>query len=234
MEFYHILGIAKTSSQEEVKQSYKKLILEHHPDKGGDVEQFKKIQEAYETLGNPDKRMVYDTPKQMHGGIEISFNGNFMNIVRQFRKPIQRIDITTTFDELYSIYSKVIQLPFNITFNYPLHCRKLQLQGEPNNFLIVNTLEIPSEFQIVNNFDLLITQKITFYEALNGIIFQVELPTETLNLKKTPIIKDNDVFSIPNKGLLRDVGIRGNLIIKFVLIYPSLNEEKLKMLKDIV
>ncbi len=234
MDFYEILSVSKNASQSEIKQSYKKLILQHHPDKGGDDATFQKIQEAYETLGDPDKRMIYDRPQPTHHGIHINFSNGFMNIVREFQKPIQRINISTTFDELYNNFTKEIELPFNIKFKYPLFRRNIQLQGEPCNFLIINEIkDIPERFEIINNFDLLIHQKITFYEALNGLHFSIELPNEILNFHKTPIIKDQDVFVIQNKGLLQNDHQRGNLLIKFVLIYPTLNDEKLKILKDL-
>lgn len=235
MDFYEILSVSKNATQTEIKQSYKKLILQHHPDKGGNDEIFKKIQEAYETLGDPEKRMVYDNPKPTHHGIHINFQNGFMNIVREFQKPIQQIKISTTFDEMYNNFTKEIELPYNIKFKYPLFRKHLQLQGEPCNFLIRNEIkDMPERFEIVNNFDLLIHQKITFYEALNGLHFSVELPNEILNFHKTQIIKDQDIFSIPNKGLLKNEYHRGNLLIKFVLIYPTLNEEKLKILKNLL
>jgi DnaJ family protein A protein 2 len=64
MSPYSILGVSKTATDEEIKQAYKKLAREHHPDKGGNKETFQKIQEAYETLSNPDKRSEYDNPPQ--------------------------------------------------------------------------------------------------------------------------------------------------------------------------
>ena len=61
---YEILGVDKTATQEEIKKAYRKLSLELHPDRnnGSDesTEKFKKISNAYETLGDEDKRKVYD------------------------------------------------------------------------------------------------------------------------------------------------------------------------------
>ena len=61
---YETLGIDKTATQEEIKKAYRKLSLELHPDRnnGSDesTEKFKKISNAYETLGDEDKRKVYD------------------------------------------------------------------------------------------------------------------------------------------------------------------------------
>jgi DnaJ family protein A protein 2 len=58
--YYAILGVPKTATQEELKKSHRKLALKHHPDKGGDSEQFKEINEAYDVLKDAEKREVYD------------------------------------------------------------------------------------------------------------------------------------------------------------------------------
>ncbi|KAH3827046.1 hypothetical protein DPMN_128974 [Dreissena polymorpha] len=62
-DLYDILGVRKTATQKEIKQAYKKLAKEWHPDKTDDpeaTEKFTKINEAYETLGDPEKRSEYD------------------------------------------------------------------------------------------------------------------------------------------------------------------------------
>lgn len=59
-DFYNVLGVEKGASQDEVKKAYRKLAKEHHPHKGGDAEKFKKVNEAYETLGDEKKRGQYD------------------------------------------------------------------------------------------------------------------------------------------------------------------------------
>ena len=60
-DYYSILGIAKTASEEEVKKAYRKLAHQHHPDKaGGDEKKFKEINEAYQVLSDKNKRAQYD------------------------------------------------------------------------------------------------------------------------------------------------------------------------------
>jgi len=60
MDYYEILGITKSASQEEVKKAFHKLAHKYHPDKGGDSAKFKEINEAYQVLSNAEKRQQYD------------------------------------------------------------------------------------------------------------------------------------------------------------------------------
>ena len=57
---YEALGLQRGATEDEVKKAHRKLAREHHPDKGGDAEKFKKVQEAYEILSDPQKRQNYD------------------------------------------------------------------------------------------------------------------------------------------------------------------------------
>ena len=63
-DFYDILGVGKSASESEIKKAYRKKAIKYHPDKNpGDSkaeENFKKAAEAYEVLGNKDKRAKYD------------------------------------------------------------------------------------------------------------------------------------------------------------------------------
>jgi hypothetical protein len=60
-DYYAILGAGKTSSQDEIERLYKRLARQHHPDRGGDAELMKAINEAYRVLGNEDTRRLYDS-----------------------------------------------------------------------------------------------------------------------------------------------------------------------------
>jgi DnaJ domain len=60
-DYYSILGVAETASQDEIERIYKRLAMLHHPDRGGDQEEMKAINEAYRVLGNVDTRRTYDS-----------------------------------------------------------------------------------------------------------------------------------------------------------------------------
>jgi len=59
-DYYKILGVSKGANKEEIKQAFRKLAQQHHPDKGGDEKKFKEINEAYSVLSNDEKRQQYD------------------------------------------------------------------------------------------------------------------------------------------------------------------------------
>jgi molecular chaperone DnaJ len=87
-DYYEVLGVGKTASDDEIKKAFRKLAVKHHPDKeGGDEKQFKEINEAYEVLKDKQKRQRYDqfghagvggaSGNPFGGGNPYGQNGNF-------------------------------------------------------------------------------------------------------------------------------------------------------------
>ncbi len=64
-DYYSILGVSRSASEDEIKKAFRKLAHKYHPDKGtGDEKKFKEINEAYQVLGSKEKRARYDQTGQ--------------------------------------------------------------------------------------------------------------------------------------------------------------------------
>ncbi len=78
-DYYEVLGVSKTASEDEIKKAYRKTAIKYHPDKNpGDKdaeEKFKEAAEAYEVLSNPDKKARYD--QFGHAGVGGAAGGGF-------------------------------------------------------------------------------------------------------------------------------------------------------------
>ncbi|MEO5949176.1 MAG: molecular chaperone DnaJ [Candidatus Saccharimonas sp.] len=103
-DYYEVLGVSKTASDDEIKKAFRKAAVQHHPDKeGGDEAKFKEINEAYEILKDKQKRQRYDqfghagvggasagsaggSPFEGFGGqgAQFDFGGGFGDIFSQF------------------------------------------------------------------------------------------------------------------------------------------------------
>jgi molecular chaperone DnaJ len=94
-DYYKTLGVDRSATVEDIKRAYRKLAHQHHPDKaGGNEEAFKKVNEAYQVLGDEQKRQQYDQFGQTFesggapggnpfGGFQGDFGG-FEDIFSQF------------------------------------------------------------------------------------------------------------------------------------------------------
>ena len=76
-DYYEVLGVDKSASQDEIKKAYRKLAKKYHPDLNPDNEEaeqkFKEANEAYEVLSDPDKKAKYD--RFGHAGVDPNFGG---------------------------------------------------------------------------------------------------------------------------------------------------------------
>jgi molecular chaperone DnaJ len=127
-DYYNVLGVDRGITQEDLKKTYKKLSKQYHPDKkGGNEEKFKEISEAYNTLGDEQKRRDYDmggrNPFGGHhhhqgGGPEMDdifkqfFGGRQQQRVRKGKT--LNIPLTVTLDEVFHGRNKTLKYNRNV------------------------------------------------------------------------------------------------------------------------
>jgi len=101
MDYYNTLGLNRNASPDEIKKAYRKLAAQHHPDKGGDTATFQKIQEAYETLSDPQKKQQHDNPNPFGGGFQGGFPGGPGGFPGGFHFNVNGFDMNDVFGQMF-------------------------------------------------------------------------------------------------------------------------------------
>jgi molecular chaperone DnaJ len=217
--FYNVLGVNENATQEELKKAYRKLAIEHHPDKGGSEEQFKKISEAYDTLGDENKRRQYDNQKNNPFGsgnpFEDFFNGGYRP--RKRTAPDTIIDVTISVLESYNSSDKVI------TYNRKHECSGCNGSGgEKINCTTCNGVGYTTVTMGTGLFTQVFRQPCngcrgegqtfkTRCHVCNGTTTQSEM--ENIKIKLPHGVDDGQFFKMQGKGDYSN-GVYGNLVIR--------------------
>ena len=138
---YDVLGLQRGASPDDIKKAYRKLAREHHPDKGGDPEKFKKVQEAYETLSDPQKRQNFDQFGTAEGNPN-GFPPNMNDVFAQMfggafggpRGPVRRADhhheLNITLEEAYRGVTRNLKVTLERNcFSCLAKCQQCRGQG---------------------------------------------------------------------------------------------------------
>src|SRR5579864_1530452 len=110
MDYYELLGISKSASQDEIKKAFHKLAHQYHPDKGGDEKKFKEVNEAYQVLSDAKRRQQYDQFgkgfDQMPGGggpgNGWGFNWSWQNTPQGDGENVEFEDLGDIFENFFS------------------------------------------------------------------------------------------------------------------------------------
>lgn len=112
-DYYKMLGCERGATAEEIKKAFKEKAKKMHPDKGGDAEQFKKINEAHKVLSDPDLRSKYDQfGKNGLNGMDFSmhefpdifnmFSSSFRPMHQEKRTKDRIMDLEVSMEEAYT------------------------------------------------------------------------------------------------------------------------------------
>lgn len=132
-DYYDVLGVKKTASQDDIKKAFRKLAHEHHPDKGGGEAKFKEINEAYQVLGDANKRNQYDQFGSAGPGFgpegapfEGGFRGGFSS--SGFGFDFGGGGLGSIFEDMFSQAFSQVQAQIEISLTQAMLGDKLQLQ----------------------------------------------------------------------------------------------------------
>ncbi|MBI5403739.1 MAG: J domain-containing protein [Ignavibacteriae bacterium] len=214
-DYYKILGVEKTASQDEIKKAFRKLALKYHPDKTkGDKsaeEKFKEINEANEVLSDSSKRKKYDELGenyqyyQQHGNRSQGFDwSQYANTGGSQRSYSFSGD---DFGDFFggSGYSDFFDMLFGGAQKKRRGGRTMQARGQ----------------------DYQAEMEITLEEAYSGTTRVFKLDTESIKLNIKPGVPDGHMLKIPGKGGQgRSGGASGDLLIKINILKHNVFERK--------
>lgn len=124
MKYYDTIGVDSSASPDQIKKAYKKLLIKHHPDKGGDPEKFRQIQEAYEVLSDPEQKDIYD--KYGEDGLKKGYYDQNQNIVRKKKTPSLLYTIRVQLEDIYMGSAKDLEITREV------NCIKCKGTGNKN------------------------------------------------------------------------------------------------------
>jgi len=251
MDHYQTLGISKNATPQEIKKAYRKLASKHHPDKGGDAEQFKKIQEAYDTVSDPQKKQAYDNPSpfQGFGGGQNPFSDIFSDAFSDIfggrganRNYRQRFQITVQIDiqEAYLGCHKIInvdgqELELNIPKGFPNGASLNFPEFKPGGDLLVQITYRRSNTFIREGDDLYARMSVDVIDAILGGKIEIRnLDNKVYEVKVPPGTQHDSKIRLSQKGFVNPQNSRvGDLYIIVNIIVPkNVTEEQRKLLEQ--
>lgn len=222
MDYYSTLGVDKNASQEEIKKAYRRQANQHHPDKGGDAAKFQKLQEAYSTLSDPQKKAVYDNPQPQFHGFPGGFPGDdFGDIFSQFfggrfhhrqnRKQIVTIRIDISLHDAYHGGEKSFQLntpqgnkPINISIPKGIdNGHQIQYDNLIDGVILVGEFYITPDSNFERRgYNLYSKQNISVLDLIVGTTLVIKtIGGKELNVTIKPNTQPNSQIRITGYGM---------------------------------
>jgi curved DNA-binding protein len=230
-DYYQILGVDRKATDADIKRAYRKLAGKHHPDRGGNADEFKEVQEAYDILSDQSARAQYDNPQGF-----FSQRQNFDDIMNQYftqfdiRSQMRntRVEMWVSMEDAIQGSKKVIaiaqqgveiQVPPGIHDGEAIRYQGLAPGGGD---LVIGYRVHGHPIWQRDGMDMLRTLDVNFWKLITGgeIVFS-DVLGKSLNLKIPQQCKPGTVLRLAGQGATRPGHNNGDILIKIQATMPE-------------
>jgi len=238
-DYYAALGVPRTATADEIKQAFRRLASQHHPDKGGDTQKFQAIQEAYATLGDEQKRAEYNNPRPQFSG----FNGgvNINDIFNMFghgfaQQPRQRshvrMTLTITLNDVATggkrtvslgtaqgISAVEIEIPRGIHDGDNVHYEGI---GPGGSDLVVQYRVQPDRTWQRQDLNLITDTRVSIWDIILGTELHITTITgDVLSANIPPRSQPGVTLRLRRRGLTNRNGTTGDIMVRVQAFVPD-------------
>jgi curved DNA-binding protein len=244
MDYYSILGVSKNASDKELKSAYKKLSMQHHPDRtGGSDEKFKQVNEAYSTLKDPRKRQEYDNPPQQQFNTQQRQQQRNQDVTLNYSLKFSEVFTGTAVSLQYKLPSGKMEfldaaIPAGVQHGSTVRFAGLGddsiRQFERGNLILRIRVQNDPKWKR-DGANVYAVEKIDIFDFIIGSTVEIVTPTNRKFSLNVPAgTKPGTTFSISGHGI-PDFNTQrpGNIHIKLEAIMPKLDRETIQKIKDI-
>jgi DnaJ-class molecular chaperone len=253
-DYYAALGVPRTATADEIKQAFRRLASQHHPDKGGDTQKFQAIQEAYATLGDEQKRAEYNNPRpqfsgfQGHpGGVNINdiFGQMFGQQFAQQPRPRShvRMTLTITLNDVATggkrtvslgtaqgISAVEIEIPIGINDGDNVHYEGI---GPGGADLVVQYRVQPDRTWQRQDLNLITETRVSIWDIILGTELHITTITgSVLSANIPPRSQPGVTLRLRGRGLTNRTGTTGDILVRVQAFVPdSISPELLEAIQ---
>ncbi len=262
-DYYNVLGLTRDSSDAEIKTAYRRAAQKYHPDRNdGDKaseEKFKEAKEAYEVLSDAQRRSKYDRfghTSNNHGHAGYAGETSFDDIIRAARAAFtdtatmqQQIGVPIDILINGGTISVSVMVPQSTgqygqvrlnTKTATVNIKKDTAPGEVLHVTIggdnLTLIVVPQSSKgfFTHGIDIVKKLDISIFDAMAGTTTTfVYIDGKTIRGNIPPGTESGTPLRIRGRGLTHPMGGRGDLIIVINHVMPKLNEEQLKLVKEL-